>query len=417
MTNPGAPSEDWANALKDFVDEIGGDGPGLWKWAGITPTPKEVVDELRLLFKHSEQRATASGARSVLKFDPQDSDESIRLAWGDMTPDQAVKGLKALVGHLNGLAAPPVPQTSAPGAEFLRPTMDEVMGLAKTFGVEVNDCHALMWLVVTSIAAWGDGPETPSTAPVAWCRSDDFLNALLKQQSFSGWREQHPNCDMALYAQPQASAAQPTGPSLKEVGTLIAWLTEKATQAADTGASRDAGMLTWAAQVVGERVDEDAPDADRAEGPSLADVAELCTEFGFHVPDDEGRVCSKEVLRDMITAALTRWRAPVVEPVAAQDTEVDWESMTARMDFGMAKPSKPEPVNLATLHDPNFKPNFLRYEFSVHDENDQEVASGDADTFAEVAAQGCHYFAQSMDDQLRVEFRCVQTMDCSKAIS
>ena len=36
--------------------------------------------------------------------------------------------------------------------------MDEVMGLAKMFVVEVNDCHALMWLVVTSIAAWGDAP-------------------------------------------------------------------------------------------------------------------------------------------------------------------------------------------------------------------------------------------------------------------
>ena len=288
MTNPAAPSKDWANALTDFIDEIGGDGPGLWKWAGITPTPKEVVDELRLLFKHFEQRATASGARSVLKFDPQDRDESIRLAWGDMTSDQAVKGLKALVGRLNGLAAPPVPQTPAPGAEFLRPTMDEVMRLAKTFGVEVNDCHALMWLVVTSIAAWGDGPETPSAAPVAWCRSDDFRNALFKQQSFSGWREQHPNCDMALYAQPWASAA---------------------------------------------------PGADQAEGPSLDDVAELCAEFEYHI-DSDGYY-SLEILRDMITAAITRWRAPVVEPVAAQDTEVDWKKMNARMDFGMAKPSKP----------------------------------------------------------------------------
>ena len=63
-----------------------------------------------------------------------------------------------------------------------------------------------------------------------------------------------------------------------------------------------------------------APDADRAEGPSLADVDELCA---------------------AITRWRTRWRAPVADPVAAQDTEVDWESMTARMDFGMAKPSKP----------------------------------------------------------------------------
>ena len=43
-----------------------------------------------------------------------------------------------------------------PGPEFQRPTMDEVMQLAKMFGLEVNDCYALMWLVVTSIAAWGD---------------------------------------------------------------------------------------------------------------------------------------------------------------------------------------------------------------------------------------------------------------------
>jgi hypothetical protein len=43
-----------------------------------------------------------------------------------------------------------------PGHEFQRPTMDEVMQLAKVFGLEVNDCYALMWLVVTSLAAWGD---------------------------------------------------------------------------------------------------------------------------------------------------------------------------------------------------------------------------------------------------------------------
>ena len=42
------------------------------------------------------------------------------------------------------------------GPEFQRPTMDEVMKLAKMFALEVNDCHALMWLVVTSLAAWGD---------------------------------------------------------------------------------------------------------------------------------------------------------------------------------------------------------------------------------------------------------------------
>ena len=40
-------SNDWAKALTSFVDEIGGDGPSLWQWAGITPTPEKVVDYLR----------------------------------------------------------------------------------------------------------------------------------------------------------------------------------------------------------------------------------------------------------------------------------------------------------------------------------------------------------------------------------
>jgi hypothetical protein len=67
----------------------------------------------------------------------------------------------------------------------------------------------------------------------------------------------------------------------------------------------------------------------QAEGPSLTDVDELCAEFGLRLPDNEGRVCSKEVLRDVITAAITRWRAPV------------------------AQPAKPWPVNLdASAHQP-----------------------------------------------------------------
>jgi len=122
------------------------------------------------------------------------------------------------------------------------------------------------------------------TAPIAWCRSDDFRNSLIKRQSFNGWREQHPDCDMALYAQPQASAAQ------------------------------------------------SAPDADQAEGPSLADVDQLCREFGFHYADGETWVLGYDdtlaVLRDMIAVAITRW-PPVAQAVA-------------------------RPVDLAALHDPDF---------------------------------------------------------------
>jgi hypothetical protein len=49
------------------------------------------------------------------------------------------------------------------------------------------------------------------------------------------------------------------GQSIEQLGPLIAWLNEQCDQAANAGQSKDAGMLLWASQVVGERVDEDAP--------------------------------------------------------------------------------------------------------------------------------------------------------------
>jgi hypothetical protein len=48
------------------------------------------------------------------------------------------------------------------------------------------------------------------------------------------------------------------------------------------------------------------------EGPSLADVDELCEEFGFHLDDDQGE--GLEILRDMITAAIARWHGPAAPP-------------------------------------------------------------------------------------------------------
>jgi hypothetical protein len=64
-----------------------------------------------------------------------------------------------------------------------------------------------------------------------------------------------------------------------------------------------------------------APATDQAEGPSLADVDELCAEFGFHYEDGE----SLEILQQVITAAITRWRAPVAEPVAPPAIEISDE--------------------------------------------------------------------------------------------
>ena len=118
-------------------------------------------------------------------------------------------------------------------------------------------------------------PETPSAAPVAWCRSGEFAQFAQGREYLLAFSEQHPDCDMALYAHPQASAT---------------------------------------------------PDADQPEGPSLDDVAELCAEFGFDLLDDNFGE-SLDVLRDMITAAITRWRAPVAEPVAPPSIEISDEAV------------------------------------------------------------------------------------------
>jgi hypothetical protein len=57
------------------------------------------------------------------------------------------------------------------------------------------------------------------------------------------------------------------------------------------------------------------------EGPSLADVDELCAEFGFHLGNDTYDGVSLETLRDMITAAITRWpltTEPVADPLQSE---------------------------------------------------------------------------------------------------
>jgi hypothetical protein len=54
------------------------------------------------------------------------------------------------------------------------------------------------------------------------------------------------------------------------------------------------------------------PAPEKGEGPTLADVDELCAEFGFHYYNDQGETL--EMLRDMLSASLARWGHP---PAAA----------------------------------------------------------------------------------------------------
>lgn len=41
--------EKWAKALTKWVDKQGGDGPSLWQWSGICPTPERVTEYLDFL--------------------------------------------------------------------------------------------------------------------------------------------------------------------------------------------------------------------------------------------------------------------------------------------------------------------------------------------------------------------------------
>lgn len=50
-----AVSKQWAKALTDFVDRLGGDSPALWLWAGLTPTPEAIVAKLQELFDFHNQ--------------------------------------------------------------------------------------------------------------------------------------------------------------------------------------------------------------------------------------------------------------------------------------------------------------------------------------------------------------------------
>ena len=50
-------SNQWAEELTNFIEEIGGDGPSLWEWKGITPTPEKVVKYLREYIQYLEQSA------------------------------------------------------------------------------------------------------------------------------------------------------------------------------------------------------------------------------------------------------------------------------------------------------------------------------------------------------------------------
>ena len=91
--------------------------------------------------------------------------------------------------------------------------------------------------------------------------TSDLTDQQLAAAADEGWRSpgSHGLRAVAALAR-QGWAPVGTGPSIEDLGPLIVRLGDMAIEAANAGQSDDAGMLTWACLVLGERVNEDAPD-------------------------------------------------------------------------------------------------------------------------------------------------------------
>jgi hypothetical protein len=103
-------------------------------------------------------------------------------------------------------------------------------------------------------------------------------------------------------------------PDKEDLAPLLAWLTEKACQAANSEAPHAAGMLTWAAQVVGERVDEDAPAP-----PATDEVAKLVATLEREADAEEKRDRTAWITADELRrcAELLRQHYPDAAPAPA----------------------------------------------------------------------------------------------------
>ena len=136
------------------------------------------------------------------------------------------------------------------------------------------DAHAVVDRARAALAQ----PE-PQSSAMAWCRSDDFNDAAKKKQSFSGWREQHPDCDLALCVFPVTAQPKPQGPTDEE---LESFLVDVACQ---NGNMYHAEPMTLARAVLarwGRPTIEPVPVGERLPGP------EDCT---VNPRDGQGQWC------------------------------------------------------------------------------------------------------------------------------
>lgn len=141
------------------------------------------------------------------------------------------------------------------------------------------------WIKVARavLARWGqsDGPAVPDgrePASAATQPSDEDLNELMDSILFKGspnnWGRQVARAVLARWGH------QPAPPADVDVAELVAWLLDKAIQAADASQPTAAGMLTWAAQLIGEHAElrgaQPVPVSERLPGPEDCDDQGRC---------------------------------------------------------------------------------------------------------------------------------------------
>ena len=77
------------------------------------------------------------------------------------------------------------------------------------------------------------------------------------------------------------------------------------------------------------------------------DVAELCQEFGFHFDSDD--IVNLSILRDVITAAITHWRAPVAQFWYSPEPHPSLEEVVGYVMGGCEIDGKRIRLNIAVL--------------------------------------------------------------------
>ena len=162
-------------------------------------------------------------------------------------------------------------------------------------------------------------PETAGGAPVDW-RVDVLSKAGcaipdVKAYAARTWPhapgdisdDEWQACltELLIGAIDELGLSRPAPAPAGEGGELVSWLCEEAVQAANSDAPRSAGMLTWAAQVVGEHADlleqrqpVPVPDCDRNWDSILSPSG------GYEMADDAA-------LRDGAQLVNGEWWAPV----------------------------------------------------------------------------------------------------------